>query len=108
AVGAEHEGRRVIVTLVVAGEDGWEITEIGSAEAAPGANSYFMVTGSGTGLEWNTFLYGTASPKVERVSVAGLSGARGGTVADGVWVIASPYENAELERLQVEFHTAPR
>lgn len=106
AVGAEQEGPRVTVTLVVAEDDGgWQITEIGSAEAAPGADSYFVVTGSGTGLAWNTFVYGTASPGVESVSVSGLSGVRGGTVADGVWVIASPDEHVELELLQVEFHS---
>ena len=105
AVGAEWEGPRLTVTLVVAdGDRDWQVTELGSGEAVPGADSYFMVTGSGTGLAWNTFIYGTASPGVASVSVSGLSGVRGGTVADGVWVIASPDENAELESLRVQFN----
>lgn len=104
AVTVEQEGPRVMVRLLSAGADGeWQVSQVGSGEAAAGTNTYFIVTGSGLGLSWNTFVYGTASPGVERVSVAGLSGARGGTVVDGVWVVASPNESAGPGSLRIEF-----
>ncbi len=61
-------------------------------EVAPDSNSFNFSTGSGLGLGWNTFLYGSAAPGVTRVTSTVPDGL-GGDVVDGLSVIASPAES---------------
>ena len=73
-----------------------------SLQVVSGTNSHGIVSGSGLGLAWNTFLYGTAPPGVAQVS-SSLPDARGGVVVDGVWVIASPAEGLSVGEVAVTF-----
>ena len=103
-VGTRTNGSRMEVVFVYQdSESEWRTDRIASGDFEPGTNSHQLSTGSGLGLNWNTFLYGTAAPEVTEVRVSPLDGARGGKVVDGMWVIASPVECVEIGSLSVEF-----
>ena len=67
----------------------WETQGLASAELLGGQGLVWLYSAGGdTGDEWNTYVFGIASPDVSRVEVEGVDGV-GGQVADGAWVIAS-------------------
>lgn len=75
------------VVSVVIIEPGRPPGAITASRAAPGTNSGHLYSFDGnTGLEWNTFFYGTAASDVARVEID-RPGAVGGTVAAGTWLI---------------------
>src|SRR5688500_12032550 len=86
AIGTRVNGTDLEVVFVYRDSAGeLQRDELVHMEIVPGTNSFNYSTGSGLGLGWNTFLYGSAAPGVTRVTST-LPDARGGDVVDGVWV----------------------
>ena len=103
AVGTRVNGSNLEVVLAyrdAAGE--LQSEEVVQIEIVPGTNSFNFSSGSGLGVGWNTFLYGSAAPGVTRVASTVPDG-RGGDVVDGVWVIASPSESDAVGNPSVTF-----
>jgi hypothetical protein len=84
----ESDGRVAIVAIRV--QDGeWVATPITASPGRAGTDSLHLISYSGaTGEDWNTFVFGTATPGTERVELAGFPDQRGGRVVDGAWIIA--------------------
>jgi hypothetical protein len=84
----ESDGRVAIVAIRV--ENGeWVATPITASPGRAGTDSLHLVSYAGaTGEDWNTFVFGTATPGTERVELAGFPNQRGGRVVDGAWIIA--------------------
>jgi hypothetical protein len=84
----ESDGRVAIVAIRV--ENGeWVATPITASPGRAGTDSLHLVSYAGaTGEDWNTFVFGTATPGTERVELAGFPDQRGGRVVDGAWIIA--------------------
>lgn len=82
---------------------GWSAHILSITRSREAQNSLHLVTyGGATGTTFNTFLYGTASPGVARVSVSEMSGI-GGAVHGGTYVIALPDKDVAPEQLHWTF-----
>ena len=57
-----------------------------------------MISYSGTGDEWNTFVYGSAVPGTVRVEIE-PSGGVGGQVVDGAWLVVLRDEDVQWSDL---------
>ena len=76
-VGTRTNGSRMEVVFVYQdSESEWRTDRIASGDFEPGTNSHQLSTGSGLGLNWNTFLYGTAALGTRDLRAA-LTSARG-------------------------------
>lgn len=85
----------------------WTGHIITSTRATPGQDSLHLVSfGGQVDFTWNSFVYGTAEQGTTAVSVAGLEGAVGGRVMNGVWVIALRQKDLEPGNIQWTFHRA--
>ena len=63
----------------------WETQGLASAELLGGQGLVWLYSAGGdTGSEWNTYVFGIASPDVSRVEVEGVDGV-GGRVEDGAY-----------------------
>ena len=102
AVATRVHGSTFEVVFVYPDAAGELQSTISRGDFVPGTNSFGFSTGSGLGLTWNTFLYGSAAPGVTRVTSTVPDG-RGGEVVDGLWVIASPSEGYVVGNPSVTF-----
>lgn len=88
AVAARRDATDVSVLWFDHEAGDWETQEIASSRIPNQASSLrLMSMGGETGLDWNSFVYGTAPAAVSAVQLDGFDG-EGGHVSDGVWVIA--------------------
>lgn len=88
AVAAVRSTASVRVLGLRSQPSGWVLEQLASFEIKGAVASANLVSYDGeTGLDWNTFVYGTAPRTVSRVEIEGYSG-DGGQVVDGAWVIA--------------------
>lgn len=72
----------------------WTGHIITSTRATPRQDSLHLVSfGGQRDLTWNSYAFGTATEGTTAVLLAGLEGAIGGQVANGVWVIALPQKD---------------
>ncbi len=82
-------GHLDLVSLTRDWQGSWVAHILTSTRATIGQDSLHLVShGGNTGEEWNSFVYGTASPGVDHVTLEGFPEARGGKVTNGVWAIA--------------------
>lgn len=84
----ESHGRVSIVAIQW--RDGeWVASRLSSSQGPVGIDSLHLIAyGGATGDEWNSFVFGTAEPGTVRIELSGYPDQRGGTVAEGAWVIA--------------------
>jgi hypothetical protein len=99
----ESDGRVAIVAIRV--QDGeWVATPITASPGRAGTDSLHLISYSGaTGEDWNTFVFGTATPGTERVELAGFPDQRGGRVVDGAWIIALREQDVGPQDLEWRF-----
>jgi hypothetical protein len=103
AVGAKRDGSQVLVLNFANTLQGWQVHQIASDSAGSGSGSLHLLTLAGqTGLEWNTFVYGTAPAQVSRVKLSGFD-YEGGQVADGAWVVVLQGHDLTPQDLRWEF-----
>lgn len=75
------------VSLVMRTTDGTGVINAHRVGGGRRDSAHLLSFDGPSGSDWNSFLYGTARPGVDRVEVLGMAG-RGGQVIDGAWVIA--------------------
>ena len=103
AVVAKLDLEGLQLVLLLRQGSGWSAHMLSITRSREAQNSLHLVTyGGATGATFNTFLYGTASPGVARVSVSEMSGV-GGAVHGGTYVIALPDKNVAPEQLHWTF-----
>ena len=81
---AAAKGEGGVVSVLVGTSD--RVHTITSGPGSPGRPTVNMLSYSGTGDEWNTFVYGSAVPGTTRVEIQ-PSGGVGGQVVDGAWLV---------------------
>ncbi len=82
------------------------VSTITSSPAQPGTDTVFLLSyGGNTGGQWNTFVYGTASPNVAKVELDLPRGA-GGQVVDGAWLVALSDKDITPDQLHWSFSAA--
>lgn len=102
----EPDGRVAIVAIVaIRPQNGeWVATPITASPGRLGTDSLHLVSYDGaTGEDWNTFVFGTATPGTERVELVGFPDQRGGRVVDGAWVIALREQDVGPQDLEWRF-----
>lgn len=99
----EPDGRVAIVAIRPQNGE-WVATPITASPGRLGTDSLHLVSYDGaTGEDWNTFVFGTATPGTERVELAGFPAQRGGAVVDGAWVIALREQDIGPQDLEWRF-----
>ncbi len=66
------------------------VSVVTSSPAVPGKAAVRLISYGGHELDaFNSFVYGTADPRIAKVAVH-MAGAMGGNVVDGAWLVALP------------------
>jgi hypothetical protein len=105
AVAPMLETHGLVSIVAIRSRDGqWVGTPLSSSQSEIGSDSLHLISyGGATGEEWNTFVFGTAQPGTARVELRGFLDQRGGTVADGAWVIALREKDLGPEDIEWRF-----
>ena len=80
---------RISIVAIHQRDGEWVTSRLTSSPSPRGSDSLHLFTYDGaTGEEWNTFVFGTASPGTVRVELNGFPDQRGGMVVGGAWIIS--------------------
>lgn len=103
AVTARLHAEGLQLVLLTRDGSGWSVHVLSSTRAREAQNSLHLVTyGGETGAKYNSFVYGTVTSGIARVSLSGMSGI-GGDVRSGTYVIALPDKGVTPDQLHWKF-----
>lgn len=90
------------VEVLVAAPGAAAVSLITSSPAVAAGTVALLSYGGETDQAWNTFVYGNAPPGVARVELT-LSGATGGRVVEGAWLVVLPDRDVVPDQLHWRF-----